>query len=107
VHVLLTMDEFYRRVADPRTRERNARVAAARSSCPFKSWQEVLDYYGNQCLRCRRRGIKLTRDHVIPKSQGGSNSLGNMQPLCEPCNRWKADRVADYRPRFEREKVAA
>jgi 5-methylcytosine-specific restriction endonuclease McrA len=101
------MEEFYRQVQirAQATRRKNAEVHGAGHR--FKSWQGVLDYYGNQCLRCRKTSVKLTRDHVIPRAQGGENSLRNMQPLCEPCNRWKANRVADYRPRFEREKEAA
>ena len=76
---------------------RAARYAAAQAT-PFHSWQELCSYYGNRCLSCGKRK-KLTRDHVIPKAQSGSNSLSNMQPLCGPCNRAKGNRVIDYRSR--------
>jgi len=38
--------------------------------------------YDNRCLSCQRTGIKLTADHVIPVSQGGTSNIANIQPLC-------------------------
>ncbi len=38
--------------------------------------------------RCTRCGSpqSLEFDHVIPLSMGGSNTVRNLQLLCEPCN---------------------
>jgi hypothetical protein len=38
-------------------------------------------------------GILMTKDHVVPKSKGGANSLNNYQTMCEICNSLKADRT--------------
>lgn len=46
-------------------------------------------------FECRRCGalVHLTVDHVRPISQGGRNSLANLQTLCRSCNARKGDRV--------------
>lgn len=36
--------------------------------------------------------ILMTRDHIFPRSKGGSNALCNMQPMCQPCNSKKGDK---------------
>jgi len=63
-------------------------------------WIELKEKYNFTCLRCRQREpeIKLTADHVIPISSGGSNSIDNIQPLCISCNCSKGNRSSkDYR----------
>lgn len=36
-------------------------------------------------------GLQMTVDHVIARSKGGSNRLGNLVPSCFACNHAKAD----------------
>jgi len=38
----------------------------------------------------KRGPILITKDHIIPKSLGGSDKLSNMQTMCELCNGKKA-----------------
>jgi hypothetical protein len=40
----------------------------------------------------------MTKDHIVPRSQGGTLHTDNLQPLCGHCNRDKGDLVIDYRP---------
>jgi hypothetical protein len=35
--------------------------------------------------------ILMTKDHVIPKSRGGSNKLKNLKTMCSKCNQEKGD----------------
>jgi len=37
--------------------------------------------------------VLFTKDHIIPVSIGGSNSLDNLQPMCIKCNEAKANKV--------------
>lgn len=55
----------------------------------------IRDLY-TECLRCGT-AIDLTIDHVLPLSLGGTNTLGNYQVLCRPCNSSKGVAIVDYR----------
>lgn len=37
--------------------------------------------------------FKMEVDHIRPWSQGGSDQLWNLQPLCRPCNRAKSNNM--------------
>jgi hypothetical protein len=45
------------------------------------------------CVLCGANGlgVRLEVDHRIPRAQGGSDSLDNLQTLCFNCNRGKRD----------------
>ncbi len=72
---------------------------SAEGSHTEEEWQELKAFYNYRCLCCGRQEpeIKLTRDHVIPLTQGGSDSIDNIQPLCAHCNSKKTNKHIDYR----------
>jgi len=39
--------------------------------------------------------VLFTKDHIIPKSKGGSNKLSNFQTMCSECNCEKSDSIDD------------
>lgn len=44
------------------------------------------------CLRCRAQGIarsSVVMDHIVPKSQGGTDERSNLQGLCVQCHNRK------------------
>lgn len=53
-----------------------------------------------RCAMCGKTpaedAVKLQVDHKIPLDLGGTNSMENLQPLCEACNRGKKNLFADY-----------
>jgi 5-methylcytosine-specific restriction endonuclease McrA len=52
------------------------------------SYRATLGVYGTR----KGKLIRMTLDHIVPTSRGGSNSRSNLQLLCEPCNSIKADK---------------
>jgi 5-methylcytosine-specific restriction endonuclease McrA len=81
------------------TNRRRALKLAADGSHTEDEWQELKAFYNFKCLRCGKHEpeIKLTRDHVVPLTKGGSDSIDNIQPLCARCNSKKNHRHMDYR----------
>lgn len=77
---------------------RRTRKTDAGGSYTLDEWKSLLVHYGYKCLCCGRTDVKLTADHVIPVSRGGSSNIDNIQPLCGACNSRKQDRAVDYRP---------
>lgn len=53
--------------------------------------------HNHQCLDCGSYDKMLSADHVIPLSEGGDNTIDNIQPLCGPCNSRKGVKTIDYR----------
>lgn len=58
-------------------------------------WEQLIRDTGNKCVCCLGNG-KLTKDHIIPISRGGSDSIGNLQPLCLDCNVHKNAKTINY-----------
>ncbi len=77
---------------------RRARKLYAEGSHTAQEWLDLCVLYSNKCLCCGRPNVKLTADHIVPLSKGGSDYIDNIQPLCAPCNSSKNARTIDYRP---------
>ena len=79
------------------TQRYRARKRNAEGSYTADEWLKLCNYYGDICLCCGETK-KLTVDHVVPISKGGSNHIENIQPLCGSCNSSKGNwHSTDYR----------
>ena len=78
-------------------RKRRAAKHASPGSFTAEEFRALCESYGNRCLACGDTEAALQADHVVPLTRGGSNDIGNIQPLCGSCNRKKFVSVIDYR----------
>lgn len=65
---------------------------------PLNLRLKVLSRDKFRCVFCGKSpatdiGTKLHIDHIVPFSSGGTNTLGNLQTLCDECNLGKSDRI--------------
>ena len=79
---------------------RRTRKAGNGGSYTGDEWKILVKSMGSCCLSCGEAGTwrTLTVDHVVPISEGGTNNIGNIQPLCGACNSSKGTKKTDYRP---------
>lgn len=72
----------------PSVEEPKRRREAIQRSVQREVWQRD----GGRCAECSTKE-KLCFDHIVPFSKGGSNTVRNIQLLCERCNLSKGNRL--------------
>lgn len=80
-----------------RTRKYRAQKKINGGSHTEEEWQRLLNNIGRMCAKCGSLD-NIEKDHIIPISKGGSNSIDNLQPLCRSCNARKSAKEANYIP---------
>jgi len=100
---LTAIDSNYDYCLDSRTKIGNRRIRRERiklygGSHTLEQWEEMKLKYNFTCPKCKRKEpeIKLTRDHIKPLSNKGTDNIENIQPLCNSCNARKATQTIKY-----------
>lgn len=77
---------------------RRKRIKESNSFHSIGEWETLKIQYNFTCPSCKKQepNIKLTRDHIIPISKGGSDNIENIQPLCHSCNCRKHTKIIKY-----------
>ena len=87
---LATDPEFlkYRRdLVARKERERRAQKANTEVTKVTKNdYNNILLEFNNQCWICEVKLTQVVWDHVQPLAKGGSHSVDNLRPACNPCN---------------------
>ncbi|PSQ62973.1 MAG: hypothetical protein BRD27_01495 [Bacteroidetes bacterium QH_10_64_19] len=55
----------------------------------WERWAYLLHRDHHRCVYCDTTGVALEQDHVVPRSRGGSDRIGNLVVSCRPCNEAK------------------
>lgn len=81
--------------------KRRARKLSNGGSHTVWEWDCIKRIFEFRCPSCNKSEpeIKLTKDHIIPISLGGTDNIDNIQPLCLSCNVKKHKKVIKYEVR--------
>ena len=55
-------------------------------------WEYLLEKFGRKCFYCGAKNTPLEKEHILPKSKGGTNRASNLTLSCRPCNIEKGNR---------------
>lgn len=83
---------------DDRKKVRRERIKQYDGFHSIGEWETLKAQYNWNCPSCKKSEpeIKLTRDHIIAISKGGSDNIENIQPLCKSCNSKKSVQMIRY-----------
>jgi 5-methylcytosine-specific restriction endonuclease McrA len=89
--VLRAYHRIWRSTHPEKILEYNARRRARRLAAPIndftvEQWGILKAAYRHRCAYCGKRSKKLTKDHILSLSHGGSHTLANIVPACASCN---------------------
>jgi 5-methylcytosine-specific restriction endonuclease McrA len=84
---------------DPETFRANHAMQCGKRRCLMRGypsdvtiddWKKLLETFNRQCPFCGGRPKFFDLDHLVPIHMGGFNVVGNIVPICRPCNSQKS-----------------
>ena len=58
-------------------------------------WEYLLEKFGRKCYYCGKKNVPLEKEHILPKTKGGTDRASNLTIACKPCNIKKGSRHPD------------
>lgn len=82
-------------------RRRNLKMKSLPNTLTEEEWQNTLKEFNYSCVYCGEQS-ELERDHFVPVSKDGGNTVENILPACKKCNqsKWNYD-FFDWYPTYE------
>ena len=71
---------------------RRSLIREQKPTLTTQEWRGILAKSNGRCAYCKHEA-KLTMDHVIPLSRGGSHTKENVVAACGPCNFRKSNKL--------------
>jgi 5-methylcytosine-specific restriction endonuclease McrA len=56
----------------------------------------LLTKFGRRCVYCGATDTRLEVEHLVPRSQGGSDRVSNLAIACHPCNQAKGNQSLPF-----------
>lgn len=72
-----------------------------KGSHTYEQWQSLVEQHEHKCYYCgvlttnEEGKTKLTRDHILPLSRGGTDDISNVVPSCKSCNGSKGNKTLE------------
>ncbi|HBP89212.1 MAG TPA: HNH endonuclease [Nitrospiraceae bacterium] len=60
----------------------------------FEVREYLLEKWRRTCAYCHKTNVPMEIEHLIPRSRGGSNRVGNLTLACTSCNQRKGNQTA-------------
>ena len=58
----------------------------------YEVTEYLLEKWGRKCMYCGATGVSLEKEHLTPRSRGGTNAVSNLGLACRPCNQKKGSK---------------
>jgi 5-methylcytosine-specific restriction endonuclease McrA len=61
----------------------------------YEVGEYLLEKWGRTCAYCGKTDVPLQKEHILPRSRGGTDRVSNLTLACAPCNTRKGNRLVE------------